>query len=146
MPAEFTMFNLLRYIFTPHRNTRITHTTRQQTRRWCVILLCLILGTSACLQTQNTETRSFEKAEIYYRKGNYDKALLGYSAFIHNHPNSPMVKMAKLRVRCIQREVRAMLDRQDMPKPVYRGNAIVATKKVSKPKTSTQDTPQKGSK
>lgn len=106
-----------------------------------VLLSCLILTMGACLQTQNTETTSFERAEKYYRKGNYDKALVGYTAFVNEHPHSPLVKMAQLRIRCIQREVRGMLDRQDMPRPVYRGNSIVVNSKPKK-KGEPKPTPQ----
>ena len=75
---------------------------------------------SACSSVRETETQSFERAEQAYRQGDYHAALEGYHAFIKRHPKSPLTRMAKLRIRCVQREVRAMLDRSDMPRPIYR--------------------------
>lgn len=92
----------------------------------------LIISMGACLPSENAETQAFEHAEAYYRAGNYDRALERYTRFLQSHPNSPMTKTAKMRVRTIHREVRSMLDRQDMPRPVYLGRALNATTKTKK--------------
>ena len=112
-----------------------THAYLAQTRRvLCMAFVALTLAfhAVACLPSEDAETQAFEHAEAYYRAGNYDRALQGYTRFLKSHPNSPMTKMANMRMRTIHREVRSMLARQDMPRPVYLGHAINATPKTKK--------------
>ncbi len=75
---------------------------------------------AGCQPHQAPRTESFELAEVAYRHGDYDAALANYEGFLKRYPMSPLAQMARLRVRCIEREVRAMLDRPDAPRPIYR--------------------------
>ena len=109
-----------------------SHSARARRALVAVMGLALMVHVAACLPSENAETQAFEHAEAYYRAGNYDRALEGYTRFLQSHPNSPMTKTAKMRVRTIHREVRSMLDCQDMPRPVYLGRALNATPKTKK--------------
>ena len=81
---------------------------------------CMALG---CQPSAATETRSFESAEQAYRSGQYRQALDGYELFLKRYPNSPLAEVASTRIRCVNREVRGMLGRKNMPRPMYRGES-----------------------
>lgn len=105
-----------------------------------VFALMVLGGLTACQSTFEAETVSFERAETAYRHGDYDAALQGYHTFLKRHPKSPLASMAKLRIRCIQREVKALLDRHDMPRPIYLGSQPDATHNSAKTKKPTPPT------
>lgn len=94
-----------------------------------IFLVALLIGAStwACQPSAMTETESFEHAEVAYREGHYRAAIDGYEAFLERYPRSPLAKIARLRIRCINREVRSMLGRTGMPRPLYRGEPQDAT-------------------
>ncbi len=79
------------------------------------------MGT-ACEDPQHTQTQAFQYAEAHYRDGDYDAALDGYQAFLDAYPDSPLAKTAELRIRCIHREVRAVMMQKDTPRPRYVGS------------------------
>lgn len=113
-------------------SSHIPPTPKPPRRRWTLLLALLMLLwlgllSSACSSRDEAETVSFERAEVAYRQGHYKVAVKGYHEFLKRHPKSPLARMAKLRIRCIQREVRAMLDRHDMPRPIYIGSKSDAT-------------------
>lgn len=82
-------------------------------------LLCVGLA-SGCEDPEKTETEAFEKAEAYYRDGEYEAALDGYQAFLEAYPNSPLAETAELRIRSINREVGAVMMQDKMPRPEYK--------------------------
>lgn len=87
------------------------------------------VANAGCLvDPSETKTSSFELAEEAYRRGTYSEALDGYEDFLKRHPTSPLAKVAKQRIRCINREVRSMLGRSDSPRPVYRADAQTSTR------------------
>jgi hypothetical protein len=80
----------------------------------------LIALCCACEPPLPPETESFEAAEVAYRKGSYQEAIDGYESFLRHYPASPLARIARLRLRAINREVGAVLKRHDMPTPEYR--------------------------
>ena len=84
------------------------------------MLVCAALLTG-CEGPEVTHTEAFERAESHYRAGEYDAALDGYQAFLEAYPESPLTETAKLRIRSINREVRSVMVRKNMPKPDYVG-------------------------
>jgi hypothetical protein len=106
-----------------------------------VCAACLALGAVGCGEARSTETDSFEAAERLYRRADYRRALALYQKFLDHYPNSPLADTARLRIRCIHREVSTMLDRHDMPRPVYhateeRGQTLPRATQPERPGTS----------
>lgn len=86
-----------------------------------VVLVVVATWAVGCDGPRETQTVLFERAEAFYRDGDYDAALDGYQAFLAAYPDSPLSETAELRIRCIHREVRSVLMRKDMPRPRYTG-------------------------
>lgn len=84
------------------------------------VILLLAIG---CEGPEITQTQAFERAEAHYRNGEYDAALDGYQAFLEAYPDSPLTETVELRIRCINREIRSVMMRKDMPRPKYVGGA-----------------------
>ena len=84
------------------------------------VVLLVALG---CDGPEITQTQAFERAEAHYRNGEYDAALDGYQAFLEAYPESPLTETVELRIRCINREVRSVMMRKEMPRPTYVGSA-----------------------
>lgn len=82
------------------------------------VILVFALG---CEGPEITQTQAFERAEAHYRNGEYDAALDGYQAFLEAYPDSPLTETVELRIRCINREIRSVMMRKDMPRPKYVG-------------------------
>jgi len=78
---------------------------------WCFV--------AACDGPRQAETAAFEEAEVHYRAGDYDRALEGYQSFLRLYPESPLADVAEMRIRTIRREVKSMLGRSEMLRPVY---------------------------
>lgn len=74
-----------------------------------------------CEGPEVTQTQAFEGAEAHYRSGEYDAALDGYQAFLEAYPDSPLTETVELRIRGINREIRSVMMRKDMPRPKYVG-------------------------
>lgn len=81
----------------------------------------------ACTPPLPPETESFEAAEAAYRQGDYQDAIDGYQAFLKNYPASPLARVARQRLHAINRELRAVLKRTDMPRPHYRDQSANTT-------------------
>jgi len=94
---------------------------RYSLRRLLGILLTLGLCfcVMACDGPRKAETAAFEEAEVKYRAGDYDEALEGYQSFLRLYPESPLAEVAEMRIRNIRREVKSMLGRSEMLRPVY---------------------------
>jgi hypothetical protein len=80
-----------------------------------------MLAVVGCEGPEITQTQAFERAEAHYRNGEYDAALDGYQAFLEAYPESPLTETVELRIRCINREIRSVMMRKDMPRPKYVG-------------------------
>lgn len=95
---------------------------------WCCV--------AACDGPQKAETAAFEEAEVHYRAGDYDQALEGYQSFLRLYPESPLADVAEMRIHTIRREVKSMLGRSEMLRPVYHkpdGDQGTATKPEREP-------------
>lgn len=106
-----------------------------------------MLAATACEDPQHTQTQAFEYAEAHYRNGDYDAALDGYQAFLKAYPDSPLAETAELRIRCIHREVRAVMMKKDSPRPMYMGKTHKrrAIKRTGHPKHSGDSSDNSGS-
>ena len=92
-----------------------------------LMLTCVVCLLGGCRAGATTQTNSFEIAETAYKTGDYKSALDGYEGFLRAYPSSPLAQVARLRIRCIHREVRSLLGRTDTPRPMYRGQSPNAT-------------------
>lgn len=80
---------------------------------------CALWGSAGCAPQASPETESFERAEVAYRRGEYKRALGDYEVFLKTYPSSPLARVARQRIRCLNREVQALLGRHGMPRPIY---------------------------
>jgi len=80
---------------------------------------CTRAGVVETTFREETETDLFEEAEVHYRAGEYEEALLGYQSFLKLYPESPLADVAETRVRDIHREVSSVMDRSGAPRPVF---------------------------
>lgn len=122
----------------------------RSTRPWMGWLVAgaLLWLASGCDESRPQRTDLFERAEQNYRRGEYDTALDQYQAFINQYPRSALADTARLRMRSLTREVEAMLDRKDMPQPLYvgdRGDRSLppeSTERPADPSTSPSQSPR----
>ena len=106
-----------------------SHSTTPRRPRSIWLCACLLMAACAwgCQPSSSTETSTFEQAEIAYREGSYRRALDSYERFLERYPRSPLAATARMRIRCINREVQAMLGRTGTPRPLYLGEGEDAT-------------------
>ena len=106
----------------------------------------IFLLSAACDEPPVPKTQLFERAEQYYRDGIYERALDDYSAFVVEHPDSPLSDVARMRIRTIKREVSSMLENERFKNVKYHGadraeNAKIEAMLQSEQSPETTNTP-----
>jgi hypothetical protein len=81
--------------------------------------LVVALSLAACEEPQPPPVTQFERAEELLRAGDYDGATRLYEAFLADHPRSPLARVARQRLRNIDRELEAVMGRRATPAPIY---------------------------
>jgi hypothetical protein len=95
-----------------------------QTLRLAAAIGSLVVGMlmgMGCRERPPRPSEVFAQAEEHYQRGEYDAALDDYQVFLERHPRSPLTETARMRIRAINREIRAVMDREHVPSPTYVG-------------------------
>jgi hypothetical protein len=87
--------------------------------RGLVWALCAFVAaaTLACERSPEQRTSLFREAETHFERGEYERALDDYQAFIEQHPRHRLADTARLRIESVNREVQSVMGRDDMQTP-----------------------------
>jgi hypothetical protein len=79
----------------------------------------LFVWLAACTPPPSSDATSFDSAESALARGDYDEARAGYRAFISTYPSHPLARLARERLRIIERELDAVQRRDGGAAPTY---------------------------